>query len=608
MIEILQRVYANNDLIHGKNPWQVACRENDKRINWHRSKEYPVELLGVQRPNEEPLQKLYRALIYNALGSKTYPYISSIVSALHRIRQSEDFKIQFESSEFKDTGIPPENSLEAYLKEKVPLYTNLEDWSFGPCIDAMIWNPNAFITFLPELDFFKRIDPENEFYDENATSNPYPRIYEAKNVVWVDPEFAMFETGKYRDRKDDQEVICYVAITKEKIALIERRPIARDGRKKIDPYKSIYDWSEILPVCPVGHLIDQIVEEKKVYKSVITNGLSNLNTAAQISDDQNVNRAYHVHPKLYEINPDPCRTCEGQKWIAGVNNTRVACTTCYGSGYATETPMNAIRISLDKFQPDENGQMPNLPALPWGKYLERPIEIFEALEKSFENEVNSFFGSNNIEFLNEEPLNESGKAKEVDKEEVHTFFYPNAVQIAAIYEFGASCFYAQLYRPQIDNGLVNSEKVKKALPKITVPSEFNIQTMAALAESLALRIDKKMDYSLIQGGTVDLLRKQFGENSVQVMKYCVKSTLDPLVKMTADEKAAAYLDRAISQFDYCLSTMFDYFIEDAVEQDKNFYKLTRKEQKDILKTLVDAEVMAINKNIVAAIDVNPGLA
>jgi hypothetical protein len=140
-----------------------------------------------------------------------------------------------------------------------------------------------------------------------------------------------------------------------------------------------------------------------------------------------------------------------------------------------------------------------------------------------------------------------------------------------MYEWVALQCHNQIYGTLSQSGILDMEKAIKALPTVTIPTEFDILSAAAIADSLALAKDKKFGPEIINGLERDLLIKQYGENSDAVRRQRILNILDPLPNLTPDEKALYKEAGLVSELDALISVKLPAYINRLVALDSAWW-------------------------------------
>jgi hypothetical protein len=118
---------------------------------------------------------------------------------------------------------------------------------------------------------------------------------------------------------------------------------------------------------------------------------------------------------------------------------------------------------------------------------------------------------------------------------------------------------------------MDSDKVKAALPQITVPTEFDVMTTDMIGEMLTKARQGNFDPLIISGIEDDYVEKLYGENSIQQIYLKILKQLDPLPYKTTDEKTLLLNSQGCTLQDYVLSANIPAFVMQLVDADATWY-------------------------------------
>jgi hypothetical protein len=137
--------------------------------------------------------------------------------------------------------------------------------------------------------------------------------------------------------------------------------------------------------------------------------------------------------------------------------------------------------------------------------------------------------------------------------------------------------------------LIDSDKVKSALPQITVPTDFDVMTTDMIGEMLTKARQGNFDPLIISGIEDDYVEKLYGENSMQQIYLKILKQLDPLPYKTTDEKTLLLNSQGCSLQDYVLSANLPAFVMQLVDEDAAWY------DKPITVQRIQVDAMAASK-------------
>ena len=191
-----------------------------------------------------------------------------------------------------------------------------------------------------------------------------------------------------------------------------------------------------------------------------------------------------------------------------------------------------------------------------------------------------------MEFLAETPLNQSGKAKEVDKEELNNFVFGVAFHLVnnvlkKIYKIVVEYRYGHL---------LNEKERSDILPNIQVPEHFDLLTENALIEQLSKAKEAQVDPTIINEMQTDLINKKFKDNPEIRDRLRVSNEMNPFNTATVEEIGDMKISGLITKEDAVTSLYADYFVTKAIEADDKFLRKTFQEQLEIIRKMTDKKI------------------
>ena len=118
---------------------------------------------------------------------------------------------------------------------------------------------------------------------------------------------------------------------------------------------------------------------------------------------------------MWYIGGQACNSCQGTGEVPK-DGKMVVCGACKGGGKYLHSPYTDIEVDKAKLGEQQ------VPTPPMG-YAQKDIDPLELQNKRIDQHYFKALSAVNMEFLAETQLNQSGVAKEVDKEELNTFVY-----------------------------------------------------------------------------------------------------------------------------------------------------------------------------------------
>jgi hypothetical protein len=591
LIGVLYSALMDSKIREGKAEYIEYARQKAEELEYHFENEYPEKLLLTQHPSEEPWMKEYRKRRWQA---PTTTATGRVYTFLQKIQQADDFKIAFES-DFKKTGVAERiglqnNTLEYYVSDMLPKYGNLETWLFNVFLKTYLQDANALVVTLPDFEEFIKRPQEVASLD---FSRPYPQIIESEDLIWEGEDYAIIKVEDYKDlnrKKWDQ----FLAFTKQGLILFRQVNLYTYDQPFqifILPFELPY-----LPICKVGNIIYEEEDGKMVFDSVLAPCLPAWNEVLFRTDDLNILWAMHALPQKWALKMSPCKTCNGTGMRTNKKEQRISCADCSGSGRASSSPFGLMEINIDRVS--AINPTPIVPPVPPAGYIERPTDTVKLFQEDIVQKEFQGFKAIGLEILSQIPAAQSGIAKEYDRKELNTFCFSVTVHLATIYK--KVCFYIlfQRYNALFASSLMNDDKVKAALPQITIPTDYDVMTADMVGEMLTKAMAGKFNPIITAGIEEDYVEKLYGENSIQKTYLKILKNLDPLPYKSTDEKTVLLSSSGCTQFDYVLSCNLPAFIMQLVSQDAMWYEKPVEQQRADVNALTAVKIGEIRQSIV----------
>ena len=142
----------------------------------------------------------------------------------------------------------------------------------------------------------------------------------------------------------------------------------------------------------------------------------------------------------------------------------------------------------------------------------------------------------------------------------------------------------------------DAEKRKAMLPKINVPTKYDILNTSVLMQELKNARDAQAHPMILRELEIDYAKKQFNTDSE--IAHLIETTfdLDPLFGMTAEDKMTQKQTGGITEIDYIISCNVVAFVRRAVRENEDFYSFDFSKQMDVLKKYAE-EVQAENEPV-----------
>jgi hypothetical protein len=549
------------------------CVELCNKFAPHSDGVYPEELIECRRPNEPEEVKEYRKKIWKA---KTKPTFSKIVSSLSKIRRSSDWSIKYPDEQL--TKIVEGESLEQYCEKDFPFFQSITNWVFSLLLKKYLTDPNAVVLIMPL---------ETEGVPETQYLRPYPYIFDSchvleyedgERVVLVNPEGCYYYTGRKQTAEKGKSFY-----------IIDKTVIEKwDQVNSKGDYNITYSYQhslETVPFFKIGAVIKEAEGSHFLYESRIEGILPDLDEALREYSDLQAAKVLHIFPERWEFTQNECSDCKGTgKRPNPGGEEQLTCARCTGRGYIAAGPYSKMLL-----RPQNNvegaGNIPNPPA----GYVEKDVEIVKLMEASVKQHIYDALASINFQFLEQTPLNQSGAAKEVDKEELNNTVHSIAEDLVRVmdrtYKLNAYYRYKNLYP---------FDEIDKMLPTIPVPEHYDLLSSQFMQEELGKAKNDKLNPVIISSMEVEYASKRFAEEPEvrDFLSLCLK--LNPLPNISEDDKMSMLSNKGITLENYVVSSNIIEFVQRAIEEDKEFANKTLQEQKTKMLEYAKAQILENN--------------
>ena len=324
--------------------------------------------------------------------------------------------------------------------------------------------------------------------------------------------------------------------------------------------------------------------------------IPSLDEAAREYSDLQAEILQHIHSEKYVFANNDCPVCNGtgQEYIIEkdeqtgtetVKGTKV-CHHCHGRGSVSNvSPYGEYIINAAKFGEQQ------LPTPPIG-YVTKSTDIAKFEDEHVRQHIYDALAAINMEFLAETPLSQSGIAKAYDKDELNNFVNAVAEDIVRILDN----IYMFINEYRYNTLIANPDDRKAMLPKINVPTKYDILNTSVLMAELKNARDAQAHPMILRELEIDYAKKQF--NTDPEIAHMIETTfnLDPLFGMSDESKMTMLQNNGITELDYIVSCNITAFVLRAIREDKDFYSRDYKKQMEVLKKYAE-EVQKANEPV-----------
>jgi len=184
-----------------------------------------------------------------------------------------------------------------------------------------------------------------------------------------------------------------------------------------------------------------------------------------------------------------------------------------------------------------------------------------------------------MEFLAQTPLNQSGKAKEVDKDELNNYVYSVAYHLVRnvmlpVYKMIAQMRYSEIIKSE--------HLLKKMIPQITVPEKYDLLSSNNLVEGYKNVKESNLDMNIVNEIENDIINKIFNNEPDTRLKLLLIKSLDPLRGLSIEDKSTMLLTGTIKKEDLVISNYVTEFVTEALIEDEKFATLPLKQQQAVI--------------------------
>lgn len=544
---------------------------------------YPEELIECRRPNEPEEVKEYRKKIWKP---KTKPTFTKILSSLSKIRRSADWSIKYPVDTFG--RIAEGEKLEDYCEGDFPYFETVTNWVFAVLLKKYLTDPNGVVLVMP-LD--------TEMVSKTEFLQPYLYIFdscdiyayeEGKQAIFKNPEGCYYTSGRSRNMEKGKSYYIVNDVVIEKWDQVNSK----------GEYDIVYSYEHGLGMTPffkIGAVICSNDGNQFLYESRIDGILPDMDEAIREYSDLQAAKVLHIFPERWEFTQNECTTCKGlgkrrnPAWFQGCADSIPTDITCdapgCNNGYIAAGPYSKLLIRPVNNALESGGSIPNPPA----GYVEKDVEIVKLMEASVKQHIYDALSAINFQFLEQVPLNQSGTAKEVDKEELNNTVHAIAEDLVRCMDRSYKLIAYYRYK-----NLYSLDEIDNMLPTIAVPEHFDLLSSQFMQEELGKAKTDKLNPVIISSMEVEYASKRFMEQPEvrDFLSLCLK--LNPLPNIPEDDKMSMLSNKGITQENYVISSNIIEFVQRAVEENPNFPKLKLTEQKAKMSEYAKAQIASSN--------------
>lgn len=552
----------------GKHENYAACRLHAEEMSWHVYGTKPDRLLKRTRPREDPAITQYRLDSYEPI---TQSICKKGLSIVHKIFDPNLYSVQFEDTK-------QANELKKYTLDEYPKFNSIPNYLANFVTKKMIADPNGVILVQPYVY-------EIAGYDR---PEPIATCYHSRDIFIESPEFVLlFDDCKEVERENNQGKFkrwWFTYVDKKSIFKFHCE-LSYNSQELVITTLAQYDHNfDELPLWALSG--DYSDNKYGIYQSFFYAAVPFWNEA--INDHSDVTGAYRMHmwPQKWEV-ADECEyvergetgnhACQGGYIFDGKDKYK--CPGCSGSGYKTaKNPYESHLVNRDKFLTGEGTA--NI-QVPFG-YVTVPVEATKMLEEKADKNLLKGLEALSMDVVNEIGLNQSGKAKEMDRTELNDFLK----RIAGVM-FGVHMVNIYYFFTKYMFGVSDPEQVDKIQPTIVKPTQFDVYSSTELTEQFAKSKEAKLNPSYLAVKQAEIQNKEFQTNPQLLATLNLQLYLDPLAEVGTDDISMMLANGTIKKSAAIIHDNIRMFVARAMEEHKGFESIPKTKQWEILEEYAD---------------------
>jgi hypothetical protein len=527
---------------------------------------YFQRLIDQRRPTESIVINTYRRMNYTPV---TKAPCHKVINSLKKIVKCKDWKIDYSKCEIPGF-LPDTDTLEQYCEQVYPMDNSIENWAYKNLVRWVLIDPNALLVVMP-------INWEEE---PGELLKPYSYIIESKDVYdFKEGQLAVFLSPNVNEYKDVNGKTCIgkiiIAVTADTFYECKQ-----SGEEELEIVAHPHTASE-MPAWILGGESKTPDPYQPYYESFIQCMLPALDDAARDASDLSAEKNMHIFSTMWYTRMQSCTACQGNGYTIALGNQTV-CQTCDGTGGITPSPYKAMEINLDNAAFTNK----NVPIPPAG-YLEKDKDMVGLMRSEIQQEIYSALSSINMEFLCETPLNQSGLAKQVDRDELNNFVYGVAYHIVEDIIKNIYWFINEMrYGTVIPNPTIRA----KMLPRIPVPQDFNFLSQSDAEDNLIKITGSEVSGELKDLAEMDFLHIKYADQPEIRNKLICIHKHNPFGSYAIADVESMLAAGMVRKLDVVLSIYINVFVAQLLCENTDFLDLDFAKQKEILYELAQAKL------------------
>ncbi len=574
--------YFNGQLKHKAYKETVDMAQH---LSYHAEGEYPRKMIEERRPSESKAVLDYRKTIWKPI---TKPIWSKVITELNKIRRSSEWSIKYDDSKVPPK-IVPEETLKKYCEENYPFFNSVTNWVFKILLPGYCKDANAVVAVMPA----------DRYSEPNEYIRPFGHFYGSDCVIdYVQDDYAVIKSTDKVIYTNEQGAkyfgdVYYIFTT----VSIERWEQGNGTLRYTLAWEHIHNLNK-LPVFRVEGLYKKSYDNTFIFDSRLNSMLPRLDEALREYGDLQAEVVQNIYSTMWEMASDDCSACrgKGKTKSAGFMGEEITCHVCEGTGFKPRGPFTNLKVRMP-----EAGTTTPVPIPPAG-YIQKSTEIVKIQDERIEKHEYKALSAINMEYLSEAPLNQSGTAKEVDKDALNNFVHAIAEDIVASMDklYMLICDYR--YSFQIPDAATR----KGLLPFINVPEKFDLLSSTYLEDQISKQKTDKGNPAIIKAMEEDYVNKKFvGDNALRE-RVLLSIRLDPLAGISEEDKMTRLSNKGITDETYIISCNMQKFINRAIfEKGDSFFTMKLNDQEALLVQYATEQLTA-GSAAASILDIQPG--
>lgn len=532
----------------------------------------PAALLDKVRPREDPAIKEYRLASYEAVTKSTCKRALNVVG---KIFNPKLYSIRFGNDERAQI-------LKKYALEDYPRFNSVVNYLSDFSTKRVIADANGIFLVQPF------VIPSSQ----TERVKPYVTCYLSKDIHYIDGESALLFDKYERGDKYQWWFYTYVNTVGIYYLRLEKTTSAQATITELGKYEHFRGQA------PFWYLGGEFSDKYDgLFESYFSGALPFWNEVVMDHSDLRGSIRMHMFPQKWEV-ADECEyvedgkyPCDGGYIFNSEKSNKHKCPSCNGAGRkSVKGPYETYWVNKDRFN-NPDGTSSGF-AAPFG-YVEPGTEGTKLLKDERDLGLQKGLAALNMDVLNNMGTNQSGISKDIDRRtELQEFLARIADRFFCVHLPNIFDWFAW-YMFQVEAGN-NEENIRKILPEISKPTQFDVYSTAELTEQLKGAKEAKINPSYVAVKQAEVQNKEFQTHPDLLKVLNLELELDPLAEVSRDDISVMLMNRTITQHSAIIHDNIRPFIRRATLEDQRFADKKYAEQMEVLKGYAE-EVIEDNK-------------